>query len=185
MENKILQNNQFKNINFFKTPFFEKVNDFFDPRVRIACLLFLYLVLGVTVLGFNREPTQILATTLTAIFLELLFYNLFCSKNDRKLFFPLSALITSFSLSLLLNYSHGHYLLLVPVFFAIGSKYLLTFKGRHVLNPAQAGVSFSLIFCGHLITSSPAYQWNGIGSMGAFMAGFGLFFLVPKLKGFR
>ncbi|MBG09467.1 MAG: hypothetical protein CME68_11965, partial [Halobacteriovoraceae bacterium] len=44
--------------------------------------------------------------------------------------------------------------------------------------------SFSLIFCGHLITSSPAYQWNGIGAMGAFIAGFGLFFLVPQVKRF-
>ena len=69
--------------------------------------------------------------------------------------------------------SHGRY---CPI--------IQTFKGRHMINPAQAGVSFSLLFCGHLITSSPAYQWNGIGSMGAFIAGFGLFFLVPKVKRF-
>ena len=184
MENTISRPYYFKTTTPSENTFLQKLKSFFDPRARIALLLFSYLVLGVTVLGFNREPTQIIITSLAALLCELTFYNLFCPKEKRKLFFPLSALITSFSLSLLLNYSHGHYLLLVPVFFAIASKHILTFKGRHILNPAQAGVSFSLIFCGHLITSSPAYQWNGIGAMGAFIAGFGLFFLVPQVKRF-
>ncbi|MEC8623781.1 MAG: FG-GAP-like repeat-containing protein [Bdellovibrionota bacterium] len=184
MENTILRPYFLKTATSSQDTFLQKIKSFLDPRARIALLLFSYLVLGVTVLGFNREPTQIIITSLAALLCELTFYNLFCPKDKRKLFFPLSALITSFSLSLLLNYSHGHYLLLVPVFFAIGSKHILTFKGRHILNPAQAGVSFSLIFCGHLITSSPAYQWNGIGAMGAFSAGCGLFFLVPQVKRF-
>ncbi|MEE2744527.1 MAG: FG-GAP-like repeat-containing protein [Bdellovibrionota bacterium] len=171
-------------LKFPKISLFKRVSDWvinLDPRLSICFLLFSYLFLGITVLGFNRTPIQILTTSFSACLFEMALFYFF---KERKLIFPLSALITSFSLSLLLNYSHNNYLLLVPVFFAIGSKYLLTFKGRHMLNPAQAGVSFSLIFCGHLITSSPAYQWNGIGSMGAFIAGFGLFFLVPKVKRF-
>ena len=173
-----------KNTFFEGQSFLKKMGSKFlllDPRLSISLLLFSYLVLGITILGFNRSPLQILMTSVSACLLEMVLFYFF---KQRKFVFPLSALITSFSLSLLLNYSHNYYLLLVPVFFAIGSKYLLTFKGRHLLNPAQAGVSFSLLFCGHLITSSPAYQWNGIGSMGVFIAGFGLFFLVPKVKRF-
>ena len=151
-----------------------------DPRYSIAMLLFSYLVLGFTVLGFNRTPYQALVTTVVTCLFEVVLARVF----RKKWVMPLSALITSFSLSILLNYSHNFYVLFVPIFFAIGSKYLLTFKDKHLINPAQAGVSFSLLFASSLITSSPAYQWNGLSHMGVFIAGFGIFLLVPSVKRF-
>jgi hypothetical protein len=46
-----------------------------DPRLSICFLLFSYLVLGITVLGFNRTPIQILTTSFSACLLEMaLFY---------------------------------------------------------------------------------------------------------------
>ncbi len=149
-----------------------------DPRLIIASLLGSYLLLGFTVLGFNRTPLQALMTTSTACLLEVFLSRIF----KKKWIFPLSAMITSFSLSILLNYSHNYFVLLIPVFFGIGFKYILTFNGRHVLNPAQSAVSFSLLFASSLITSSPAYQWNGIAHMATFIAGFGLFLLAPTVK---
>ena len=149
-----------------------------DPRKVIALILFSYLVLGFTVLGFNRTPLQAIITTSSACLLEVLLGRIF----RKKWVVPFSAMITSFSLSILLNYSHNFYVLFIPVFFAIGSKYIFTFNDRHVFNPAQAAVSFSLLFASTLITSSPAYQWNGIAHMGIFIAGFGMFILVPKVK---
>lgn len=149
-----------------------------DPRWAIAAILFAYLVLGFTVLGFNRGPLQALITTAAACAFEVLLTRIF----KRAWIFPLSAMITSFSLSILLNYSHDYFVLFVPVFFAIGSKYLFTFNGRHVLNPALAGVTFSLIFASELITAAPAYQWNGIASMSVFMVMLAMVFLVPQVK---
>lgn len=149
-----------------------------DPRISILFILTSYLVLGVTVLGFNRSPTQMLLTTAAAAAFEVGFTRLF----KGRFIFPLSALITSCSLSLLVNYAHDHFLLLAPVFFAIGSKYLFTFEGKHVYNPALAGLVFSLLLTDGLITAAPAYQWNGIGSMSLFMAMLALFFLLPKVN---
>jgi hypothetical protein len=96
-----------------------------DPRKAIALFLFSYLVLGFTVLGFNRTPLQAAITSASACVAELALHRIF----KGKWLWPLSALITSFSLSLLLNYSHDHLVLAIPVFFAIGSKYLLTYRG--------------------------------------------------------
>ena len=149
-----------------------------DPRIPIAAVLFTYLVLGLTVLGFNRSPWQAVTTTISCCFLEVALTWLF----KRKWVFPLSAMITSFSLSFLLNYSHDFYLLFVPLFFAIGSKYIFMFKGKHALNPAMAGISLSLLAVPHLVTAAPAYQWNGIASMSIFIVMLGLLFVIPKVN---
>jgi hypothetical protein len=74
---------------------------------------------------------------------------------------PLSAFITSCSLSILLNYSHHSWVLFFPVFLAIGSKYVLTVDRRHVFNPAMFGVAASLLLSREWITAAPAYQWAG------------------------
>lgn len=149
-----------------------------DPRLLIAAILLAYLILGFTVLGFNRTPIQALVTTISACALEVALARLF----KKRWILPLSAMITSFSLSILLNYAHDYALLMVPVFFAIGSKYIFTYEGRHLLNPALAGVSFSLLFSSGLITAAPAYQWNGIASMSAFMVALGVVLILPSVK---
>ena len=51
----------------------------------------------------------------------------------------------------------------------IGSKYLLTFRGRHVFNPSMFGVAASLLVGGDLISTAPAYQWGGTWAMSAFL----------------
>jgi Na+-translocating ferredoxin:NAD+ oxidoreductase RnfD subunit len=149
-----------------------------DPRIPFFFILSSYLVLGFYLLGFNRTPYQALVTTICTCALEFLFKGTFKKKWE----FPLSALITSVSLSLLLNYSHNYYILVVPAFFAIGSKYLLTFNGKHAFNPAQIAVTTCLLFAGNLITSAPAYQWNGIEYLWVFMSFLGLIILHPKIQ---
>jgi Na+-translocating ferredoxin:NAD+ oxidoreductase RnfD subunit len=149
-----------------------------DPRIPVAGVLFTYLVLGLTVLGFNRTPWQALATTTTCLTADVLFTRLF----DKKWVLPLSALITSLSLSFLLNYSHDFFLLFIPVFYAIGSKQFFRFNNKHALNPAMMGVSLTLFFSAHLVTAAPAYQWNGITHMSIFVAGLGMLFVIPKVN---
>lgn len=161
-----------KNAIFVMREWYQKM----DPRLPVGLILFTYLALGMTVLGFNRTPVQALITTASAALLEVSLGRLF----RKKWFFPWSAIITSMGLSILLNYSHSYILLLVPVFFAIGTKYLFTFNGRHALNPAMAGVAFSLIFSHELITASPAYQWMGVQAMAVFIVALALMFVMPK-----
>jgi len=129
-----------------------------DPRIPFAALLTLYAILGCTVLGFSRNPVQILLTILAGCSLEIFLHWLFCG---RELIFPLSAYISSVSIALLLNYSHNYYLLFLPVFFCIGSKYIFTYQGKHIFNPSLFGVVAALVLGHGLFSSAPAYQWGG------------------------
>lgn len=150
-----------------------------DPRLPVACILFCYLVLGMTVLGFNRNPMQVAVTVSTAVVLELLFHRLLVGGPPL---FPFSALITGMGLSILINYAHGYVLAAVPPLFAIGSKYLITLRGRHVYNPAMFGVVACLLLTNGMISDSPAYQWGGSYAIAAFIVTLALFFFVLRIN---
>ncbi|HEY2922567.1 MAG TPA: FG-GAP-like repeat-containing protein, partial [Candidatus Binatia bacterium] len=149
-----------------------------DPRIAFALILTLYAVLGCTLLRFNRNPTQIVLTVLSACLFDMALH--YCLRG-RRLIFPLSAYITGLSLALLLNYSHNNYLLFLPVYLAVGSKYVFTYEGRHVFNPSMFGVAVSLFIGGDLITTAPAYQWGGTWAMSAFIITAALSLFVFKI----
>ena len=128
-----------------------------DPRLPFGALLFAYAVGGFTFLGFNRQWWQMAIIMASATGLEVA---LSWALLRRKVV-PVSAFITSCSLAILLNYSHHSWVLLFPVFLAIGSKYVFTVDGKHVFNPAMFGVAVSLLVSREWITAAPAYQWAG------------------------
>ena len=130
---------------------------FRDPRWLFAGLLTSYAVIGSMLLGINRDLWQILLTVSLSITLDLSLAWLL--RGER--IFPLSAYITGLGLSLLINYPHDYYLLGLPVFFAIASKYVFTFQGRHVFNPALFGVLSALwLGGGQFATSPPSWEWR-------------------------
>ena len=137
-----------------------------DPRIPFATLLTLYAILGCTILGFNRSPLQILLTIAAGCLLEMLFHWFFC---QREWIVPLSAYISCVSIALLLNYSHNYYLLFLPVFFCISSKYIFTYQGKHFVNPSLFGIVAALTLGHGLYSSSPAYQWGGGLAMAVFL----------------
>ncbi len=151
-----------------------------DPRLAVAAILLAYVVTGIAVLGFNRSPLQVAITVGTAVVLDALFHRLM--RPGAPALFPFSALVTGLSLSILVNYAHGPWLSAVPVFFAIASKHLLTYDGRHVYNPALFGVVASLAIGGGMLSDSPAYQWGGSLSAAAFVVTLGLMLFVLKVQ---
>jgi hypothetical protein len=128
-----------------------------DPRWPFAAVLGLYCVLGFLFFGFNRTPWQMLFIVASGAALDV---GLTWVIRRQKVF-PLSAWISCTSLAILLNYSKHSAILFLPVLLAIGSKHLLTFKGRHVFNPSMFGVAASLLVGQEMITAAPAYQWAG------------------------
>jgi hypothetical protein len=183
----------------------ERTPSFSDPRLSVLGVLALYIVLGVTVLGFNRSPAQILLIISSACLLDMLFHWLFrrrveksqkdgekqflgqeelptTLRQSKTLLFPLSGAITGCSLSILTNFAHGLWLPLVPVFFAISSKYLITVKGRHVFNPALFGITMSLLVGHGMISASPAYQWGGSVAMVMFIVTAALLLFVFRIQ---
>ena len=152
-----------------------------DPRLAIVAILVGYVALGIYVLGFNRSPVQVAITVGAAVLLDVALHRVFRSGAPL---FPLSAIITGLSLSILVNYAHGLAFALVPVFLAIASKYLFTFRGRHLYNPALFGVVASLLLADGMISESPAYQWGGTYAMVAFVLTLGLLlFVLPVRRG--
>ena len=137
-----------------------------DPRIPFALILTAYAVLGCSVLGFNRTPLQVLLTVAAGCALDTGLHWLFC-KRERLV--PLSAYISMMSIALLLNYSHNYYLLFLPAFFTIVSKYVFTFRGRHIFNPSLFGLVCALLLGKGLYSSAPAYQWGGSWAIVAFM----------------
>jgi len=137
-----------------------------DPRIPFSCILTAYAVLGCTLLGFNRTPLQMFLTVAAGCLLDTGLHWMFFR---RELLVPLSAYISMVSIGLLLNYSHNYYLLFLPVFFTITSKYVLTFRGKHVFNPSLFGLVCALLLGHGLYSSAPAYQWGGSWAIVVFM----------------
>lgn len=153
-----------------------------DPRLAVAGILAAYVLLGITVLGFNRDPMQVLVTVGAAVLLDMALHRVL--RPGAPPLFPLSAAITGLSLSIIVNYAHGLAFALVPVLLAIGSKYVFTFRGRHTYNPALFGVAASLLLADGMISDSPAYQWGGTWAAVAFVVTLGLFlFALPVRRG--
>lgn len=152
-----------------------------DPRIPVAGILFSYIVLGMAVLGFNRSPLQMITTVATAVALDMLFHRLLV--DDDAPLFPLSAMITGMSLSILIDYSHGYLLATIPPLFAIASKYLVTYRGRHVYNPTLFGAVASLLLMDGMISASPSYLWDGrLYAIAAFVITMVLFFFTLRIK---
>jgi Na+-translocating ferredoxin:NAD+ oxidoreductase RnfD subunit len=152
-----------------------------DPRLAVAGILAAYVLLGITLLGFNRSPVQVLVTVGAAVLLDMALHRVL---RGGPPLFPLSAVITGLSLSIIVNYAHGLALALVPVALAIGSKYVFTFRGRHLYNPALFAVAASLLLAEGMVSDSPAYQWGGTWAAVAFVVTLGLFlFALPVRRG--
>lgn len=149
-----------------------------DPKLAACFCLLLFNILGLTILGFNRSPLQVGVTCAATVLLQLFYDGVFF--NRFKL--SLSAFITSLGLSLLVNFGHSYFYPLVPVFFAISTKYFFTLKGKHVFNPALMGVALSLLITNEFISAAPAYQWNEISSMPIIMAGLAMILFMPKIN---
>ena len=149
-----------------------------DVRLQFFVLLCCYLAVGITLLGFNRSPVQVILTLFAACTLDITLHYIL----KRQLIFPLSAAITGLSLSILMNYSHGIWFALVPVFFAISSKYIITFNDRHIFNPSLFGIVLSLLASDGMISVAPAYQWGSSLSVVVFIVSAALIIFLFKIK---
>lgn len=111
-----------------------------DPRVLQIAFLGVLLAAGAYVRDFSLRPGQILLTFAAALGTQRLLDRL-TRKRAPSL---RSATITSLSLTLLLR-ADSLWALPVAAAFAIGSKFLLRLRGKHMFNPANFGVSAALL----------------------------------------
>ena len=124
-----------------------------DPRDLQIAFLATFLVLGVAVLGLQIEPWMPPLLLLSTCSLQW--------ACERILGLPSSGyrspLITGLGLSLLLR-SDALWLPPLAAAIAIGSKFLIRVRGKHVFNPANLGLSGCILLTGHA-WCSPS-QWG-------------------------
>lgn len=145
---------------------------FKDPRYYQLGVLSVLLAFGVMTRAFEISPLQI-----AAIFAAALAVQFLGSFMTAVRFDPRSAMITSLSLSLLLR-ADAVAPLMIAAAIGVGSKFMFRLYGKHIFNPANAGIVALLIMSQ---TVMPGAAWTTPGQWGtalwlaAALAGAGLF----------
>lgn len=128
-----------------------------DPRVYQIASLTTLLTVGVMLLGFEFVPGRIVAVVVTALATQWLASRLAGIRFDAR-----SALITALSLTLLLRTSDLVWAIAAALI-AIGSKFVVRWRGKHIFNPANSALVVLM-----LVTDA---VWVSSGQWGSAMLG--------------
>ena len=131
-----------------------------DPRYYQVAVLTSLLVFGIAVLGVDIGPLQPLVVFSPALGVQYAGTRL--ARIPR--FDPWSPVITGLSLTLLLR-ADATWLFAFAAAVAIGSKFLVRVRDKHVFNPANVGIVAAIGVSDHAWISSG--QW-GSAAIGAF-----------------
>ncbi len=138
-----------------------------DPRWYQIAVLSSLLTFGVAVLDFGIRWQNALAIMATAQLVQFI--------GSRAVglpkFDPLSALITSLSLTLLLR-TDTIALAAMAAIIAIGSKFLIRVRGKHVFNPANVALVVLMLVSESAWVSSGQWGSAAIGSLTLACLGF-------------
>lgn len=138
-----------------------------DPRFYQIAVLGLLLCYGIVALDFGVRWQNALAILAAAQFTQ--FLGTHAAGLNR--FDPMSALITSMSLTLLLRTDVVALAMLAAVI-AIGSKFLIRVRGKHVFNPANAALVSLMLISDKAWVSSGQWGSAAIGALALACLGF-------------
>jgi hypothetical protein len=137
-----------------------------DPRLRLSVVIVTLQVLGQTVLGFKVSIAQILVTIALCGLIDAAV----ALGRDRVLAMPASGLLTGNSIAFILRASgtrhgqwwslHGIQWFVLAAALSLLSKYLLRMGGRHLFNPSNVGIVWTLLLAGPARVF-PQYLWWG------------------------
>ena len=140
-----------------------------DPRLHVAAVLLTLQVLGQTVLDFRLSVAQILACLVTGALIEfgVAFF------KDKTIMWPASGLLTGNSTAFILRVpgtvhgqwwsKHGIYIFIGVVAFAMATKYLIRWKGRHIFNPSNIALVLAFVVLGPQYTEPQDLWWIPMG----------------------
>ena len=130
----------------------------FDPRLYQIGALSALLIYGLTALNFDTTPARCALTLTTCILTQVL-----CSRIWKIPFDPRSAAISGLSLCLLLR-SNSILLLVAGGVIAVGSKFVIRWRGKHIFNPTNIAL-VALMLCTPRVWVSPG-QWGNVAFFG-------------------
>jgi len=138
-----------------------------DPRYYQIVVLTTLLTIGIVVLDFGIRWQNAIVIMLTAQTTQFVGTRL----AGLPRFDPLSALITSLSLTLLLR-TELIGLAAAAAIIAIGSKFLIRVHGKHVFNPANVALVSLMLVSDQAWVSSGQWGSAAIGAFGLACLGF-------------
>ena len=140
-----------------------------DPRLHVAAVLLTLQVLGQTVLNFRLSVAQILICLATGALIEF-GYAFF---KDKTILWPASGLLTGNSTAFILRTpgtfhgdwwsTSGIWVFIGVVAFAMASKYLIRWRGRHIFNPSNLGLVLAFVLLGPQYTEPQDLWWIPMG----------------------
>jgi len=138
-----------------------------DPRYYQIAVLSLLVSYGIVVLDFGIQWPIAVAIMLTAQCAQYMGTRW----AGLPRFDPLSAVITSLSLTLLLR-TDMIAIAMLAAGIAIGSKFLLRVRGKHIFNPANVALVTLMLFSDHAWVSSGQWGSAALGSFALACLGF-------------
>ncbi len=137
-----------------------------DPRLHLAGVIVTLQVLGQTAFDFDLSIAQILVSLLTCAALEVAI----ALRRRRVILWPASALLTGNGVAFVLRVPgtehgdwwslHGWWIFAGTAAFALLSKHLLTFRGRHVFNPSNVGLVACFLLLGPERADPLPFWWG-------------------------
>src|SRR5437660_10108004 len=140
-----------------------------DPRLHVAAVLLTLQVLGQTVLDFRLSVAQILICLATGALIEFVvgFF------KDRVIMWPASGLLTGNSTAFILRVpgtfhgqwwsTHGVWIFVGVVTFAMASKYVIRWKGRHIFISSDIALVLAFVVLGPRYTEPQDLWWIPMG----------------------
>jgi Na+-transporting NADH:ubiquinone oxidoreductase subunit NqrB len=138
-----------------------------DPRLYQILALASLLAFGWIARAFEIAPLQFGAILLTALAAQWLGAMVFAVRFEAR-----SAIVTALSLTLLLR-ADGLWPLMLAAAIAIGSKFALRIRGKHLFNPANIGIVAAILLTDAAWTTPG--QWGTAVWLAALIAGAGFF----------
>jgi len=140
-----------------------------DPRLHVAAVLLTLQVLGQTVLNFRLSVAQILICLATGALIEF-GYSFF---KDRTIMWPASGMLTGNSTAFILRTpgtfhgdwwsTNGIWVFIGVVVFAMATKYLIRWRGRHIFNPSNVALVVAFVLLGPQYTEPQDLWWIPMG----------------------
>src|SRR6187455_196233 len=137
-----------------------------DPRLHLAAIIITLQVLGQVAFDFRLSIAQILVSLLTAGVLEfgLTFW------RQRVLMWPASALLTGNGVAFVLRVPgtepgdwwsmNGWWIFAGTAAVGLLSKYVITFRGRHIFNPSNIGLVLCFVLFGPERADPLPFWWG-------------------------
>jgi hypothetical protein len=137
-----------------------------DPRLQLAAVIVTLQVLGQTVFDFQLSIAQILISLVTCGVLEVGI----ALRRQHVLMWPASALLTGNGVAFVLRVpgtehgdwwsTNGWWIFAGTAALSLLSKYVITFRGRHIFNPSNFGLVLCFVLLGPEHADPLPFWWG-------------------------